>query len=141
VVRSTVFFRAVGDPTLDIVPYLPGGSHIQAQGRFVQKDDLWIGDKAPDEIHLLAEAGRKVRDLGVSAVGQPHDLQQFFAPLIGRPVVEPVELGEHPQFLADTKKPVARRFAPGNHVDPPPDLGGLGVDVQAIHPDLAGGGR
>ena len=52
-----------------------------------------------------------------------------------------VELAEHPELLPDVQQAVAGLLTASDHVHDPPDLSGIGRDVEAEHPRRSAAGQ
>src|SRR5207253_533149 len=92
--------------------WTPGSwpSDAQPQRRLVEEEDLRVGDEAAAEVHLLAQAGRQLADLGVGAVVQAGDGEHAFDALLRHGPGDAVELREEPEVFADGEQAVAGRL-------------------------------
>ena len=97
-------------PLADEFAHIPGSAYIQAQGGFVQEKHLRVGQETAHNVHLLSESSGEIGGFGVDAVTHANDLHQFLDALVSQLGRQPIELGEHPQVLADGKQTIPRCF-------------------------------
>ena len=79
------------------------------------------------------------RAFGVRPIAHFDDIQQLTNAAVGLGRCQAVELGEHPQVLADRQQAISRRLAARDHVDPRAHPIRLARDVVARH--ARGSGR
>src|SRR6202521_4692576 len=124
---------------LEDVLHLTGTVWIQAHGRFVEEEHLWVMEQGGGQRHLLAHAARVAGKEVVAAFVQVEELQQRLDPAIAKAALDVVEVTRKLEEFPGAQLVVERRGI--RHV-PDPGLRSLrlGHDVDARHPGAATGG-
>jgi hypothetical protein len=134
--RPGGFFR---QPFPDERPNGAGRRDIQAQSGFIQKQDIWVGDEPPAEIHFLALTGGQVANPAVGFVLQVHHAEHSIHPLLNEIICHAVNPGEEPEVLFYGENTVTGGFPAGDHVDAGFDGVGLRDHVVPQNPGRARG--
>jgi hypothetical protein len=113
------------------------GVDVHAEGRLVQEQHLRVAHEPAGEVHPLALPGRQPVDARAGELLEVGDVDQSLDSLARLAGPHAVELGEHPQALADREDAVAAALAAGDQIDAAADLGRLRDDVVARDSRLA----
>ena len=120
---------------LDRGPAAPPRLGVEAGGRLVEEDQIRIARQGQGEVQAAPLAARQLTDLGVSHLGELHDVQQLAERARVRVVAAPGvdELG-HPGL---PREPALLQDHPG----PLAELGRLSRRIEAEDADRAAGRR